>query len=103
VHAEDVDQGILGHRVVSGTGEELGRVVGLVQDRDGRARKIAFLESDGSEPRYVPLRYIRSIRDGEIRLAGPREGYHITRVHGSLGRQMADPAEDSDDDVWAPS
>src|SRR5687767_8648755 len=63
VHADDVDVGVLGHLVVSGTGEALGRVIGLVHDREGRARKIAFIEDDGGGPRYVPLRYIRSIRD----------------------------------------
>lgn len=81
--------------------------MGLVEDRDGRVRKIAFLEEDGGSPRYVPLRYIRTIHEGEIRLAGPREGYHITRVGnggaGGLGRKMADPPDEGDDDVWTPS
>lgn len=90
----------MGYRVVSGTGEELGRVLGILNDREGRPKKVCFAERDGDEPRFVPLQFVRDIRDGIVRLAGPREGYHITRVRtGSLGRAMADPVED-EDDVW---
>lgn len=83
---------------------------GVENDREGRPKKICFVEHDGDEPRYVPLRFVRDIRDGVIRLAGPREGYHITRVRGTsssraVGRVMADPMEDEDDadGVWAGS
>ena len=84
---------------------------GVENDREGRPKKICFVEHDGDEPRYVPLRFVRDIRDGTIYLAGPREGYHITRVRGdgsiprgAVGRVMADPVEDEDgDDVWAGS
>lgn len=69
---------------MSGTGEELGVAVGIEQDRFGEPKWITFVEADGAPPRKVKLRYVRSV-DGEcIRLAGPREGYHITRVHPAV-------------------
>jgi len=94
----------VGYRVLSGTGEELGHVLGVENDREGRPKKICFVEQAGDEPRYVPLRFVRDIRHGVITLAGPREGYHITRVRlpGAVGRAMADPVDD-EDDVWAGS
>lgn len=76
-------------------------MLGVENDREGRPKKICFVEHEGDEPRYVPLRFVRDIRDGVIRLAGPREGYHITRVRGA-GRVMADPIED-EDGFWAGS
>ena len=74
--------GLIGHRILSGTGEDLGVVVGIEPDRFGRPKKLAFLEDGASAPRFVPLKFVRDIRDGVVKLAGPREGYHITRVSG---------------------
>lgn len=68
----------------SGTGEDLGIVVGVQLDAAGRPRKLAFRERTGDAPRFVPLRYVREAKDGVVRLAGPREGYHITRVMPDL-------------------
>lgn len=72
--------GLVGHRLRSGTGEELGVVVGVENDRFGRPKKLAFVEEGSAEPRYVPLQFVRDVKEGEVTLAGPREGYHITRV-----------------------
>lgn len=96
----------MGYRVLSGTGEELGHVLGVENDRDGRPKKLCFVEHDGDEPRFVPLRFVRDIQQGVIRLAGPREGYHITRVRhpgGAVSRVMADPADEDEDATWAGS
>lgn len=68
-------------RLVSGTGEELGVVLGVVCDRFGLPKWLSFAEADGAPPRKVRLDFVRGVRDGAVRLAGPREGYHITRVH----------------------
>lgn len=76
--------GLLGHRILSGTGEELGVVVGVENDRFGRPKKLAFLERGSGIQRFVPLRFVRDIEAGVVRLAGPREGYHITRVMPDL-------------------
>lgn len=93
MHGDDA-AGLVGFRVVSGTGEELGRVTGVVAGPDGRARKLAFVEEDGDEPRFVSLKFVRAIVDGKVRLAGPREGYHITRVRQrSLVRFVPDRDE----------
>jgi hypothetical protein len=62
-------------------------VIGVAHDREGHPKKLAFLERGATEPRYVPLRYVRGIDGGVVRLAGPREGYHITRV-------MTDPGDE---------
>lgn len=70
-----------GLRVVSGTGEELGFAVGVERDRFGEPKWITFVEEDGLPPRRVKLRFVRSVGADGIRLAGPREGYHITRLH----------------------
>ena len=72
--------GLIGHRILSGTGEDIGVVVGVEPDRFGRPKKLAFLEEGAAAPRFVPLRFVRDIRDGVVKLAGPREGYHITKV-----------------------
>ena len=66
--------------VVSGTGEELGRVVGIETDRWGVPKRLRFLEEPSGALRLVPLRYVRDVQAGAIHLAGPREGYHITRL-----------------------
>lgn len=76
----EADRVVVGYRVLSGTGEELGRAVGLERDQDGIPKWLVFEESPGAPPRRVKLRFIRGVNDGVIRLAGPREGYHITRV-----------------------
>lgn len=89
-------EGIVGYRVVSGTGEDLGLVIGIDHDANGRPRKIAFLEQPGDEPRHVHLRFVRSIGEGVVVLAGPRDGYHITRVR----RAMPDLAAEEDGGVW---
>lgn len=80
----------MGWRVRSGTGEDLGVVVGVQFDANGRPRRLAFHEEGLDEPRSVPLRFVRDVRDGVVSLAGPREGYHITRV----GRVMREPEDD---------
>lgn len=70
---------VQGLRVLSGTGEDLGSAIGIVADRDGYPKWLAFTE-DGVHPRKVQLRWVRSVDGSAVRLAGPREGYHITRV-----------------------
>lgn len=67
-------------RLVSGTGEELGVVLGVEDDRFGRPKWLAFAEESGAPARKVRLDYVRGVSEGVVRLAGPREGYHITRV-----------------------
>lgn len=74
-----------GLRVVSGTGEDLGRALGVEHDRHGHPKWLSFTE-DGIHVRKVQLRWIKGVGVEGIRLAGPREGYHITRV-------MRDPDE----------
>lgn len=69
-------------RLVSGTGEELGTILGIEHDRHGQPKWLTFLETPHAPPRKVRLEHIRQIHDGTIHLAGPREGYHITRIHG---------------------
>jgi hypothetical protein len=56
--------------------------VGVQADRYGRPKWLAFLEDPASDlpPRLAPLRFVKSYGDGVVRLKGPREGYHITRV-----------------------
>lgn len=68
-------------------------IVGVQHDAEGNVRKIAFAERDGDEPRFVSLKFIRHVGDGTVRLAGPREGYHITRVRGPT-RVMRDPQDE---------
>lgn len=68
-------------RLVSGTGEELGTILGVQRDRAGNPKWLSFLEAPDAPPRKVRLDFIRSVGEGEVRLAGPREGYHITRLH----------------------
>ena len=100
---------LIGHRILSGTGEELGVVVGVENDRFGRPKKLAFLEAGATVARFVPLRFVRGIEDGIVRLAGPREGYHITRVTGTtaaepLARLMPDLIGDQDESgAWGGS
>jgi hypothetical protein len=88
--------GLEGWRVLSGTGEDLGVVVGIEHDAFGRPKKLAFVESEGDEPRFVPLRFLREVRDGAVRLAGPREGYHITRVRAPIRRMREWVGDDED-------
>ena len=66
---------------MSGTGEALGIVLGIESDRFGHPKWISFAEDARSPPRKVRLDFVRGVQDGVVRLAGPREGYHITRVH----------------------
>lgn len=74
-----------GLRLLSGTGEDLGVVLGVENDRRGHPKWLSFTE-DGVHARKVQLRFVRRVDGGAVRLAGPREGYHITRV-------MRDPDE----------
>jgi hypothetical protein len=53
--------------------------LGIERDRNGYPKWIAFTE-DGVHARKVQLRFVRSIGSEGVRLLGPREGYHITRV-----------------------
>ena|SRR5438552_4510908 len=76
--------GLVGHRLLSGTGETLGVVVGVEPDRFGRPKKLAFVEEGSGATRYVPLQFVRGIEDGVVKLAGPRQGYHITRTSARL-------------------
>lgn len=69
-----------GLRVVSGTGELLGIAVAIERDRHGQPKWLQFVETDGMPPRKVQLQWVRGVGTDEIRLAGPREGYHITRL-----------------------
>lgn len=64
----------------SGTGELLGVVVGIDLDRWGRPKHLRFQEPGSTEPRRAPLRVVRRVDGDGIHLAGPREGYHITRL-----------------------
>ena len=66
---------------MSGTGEELGTILGIECDRFGRPKWLRFQEDAASPERKVRLDFVRRVEAGEVRLAGPREGYHITRVH----------------------
>lgn len=71
----------MGLVLVSGTGERLGVIDGVIDDRWGRPKHLSFREPGaGGASRRVPLRFVRGVAQGEVRLAGPREGYHITRV-----------------------
>lgn len=93
---------LIGHKILSGTGEELGVVTGVENDRFGRPKKLVFREAGESATRFVPLRFVRGIEHGVVRLAGPREGYHITRVSGTtaaqpLARVMPDLLSDDDE------
>lgn len=67
--------------LVSGTGEELGTILGIERDRLGHPKWLTFIERGDVPPRKVRLDFVRDVSDGRVRLAGPREGYHITRVH----------------------
>ena len=77
-----------GLRVLSGTGEDLGLALGIERDRHGHPKWLSFTE-DGVHVRMVQLRWIKGVDADGVRLAGPREGYHITRVT----RVMRDPDE----------
>jgi hypothetical protein len=68
--------------LLSGTGEDLGVVVGVQADRFGNPKWLAFQEDpeSGLPPRLAPLKFVKSFEAGVVRLKGPREGYHITRV-----------------------
>lgn len=53
------------------------------------------------------LRFVRRIDEGVVELAGPREGYHITRVwrddapaSRAATRVMADPVEADEGAEW---
>lgn len=72
---------VVGKRLYSGTGEDLGIVLGVERDRMGHPKWLKFLEGPGAPPRKVRLDFVRGIEDGAVHLAGPREGYHITRLH----------------------
>lgn len=71
---------LVGLRLYSGTGELLGAVVGVVRDRYGRPKHLAFIEPGSAIERRAPLRVVRRVDDAGVHLAGPREGYHITRL-----------------------
>ena len=68
-------------RVWSGTGEDLGTVLGVERDRFGAPKWLAFLEAPDAPPRKVRLDFVRGVDAEGVRLRGPREGYHITRLH----------------------
>lgn len=71
---------LAGLRLYSGTGEELGVVVGVEIGRWGEPKKLVFTEDGGATRRVVPLRFVRRVEEHGVTLAGPREGYHITRL-----------------------
>lgn len=73
-----------GLRLRSGTGEDLGVVLGVLCDRTGHPKWLRFLEAEGAPERKVRLDFVRHVADGVVRLAGPREGYHITRLHHAV-------------------
>jgi hypothetical protein len=68
-------------RLWSGTGEELGVVLGIESDRFGVPKWLTFQESPDTPPRRVKLDFVRGVEADGVRLLGPREGYHITRVY----------------------
>lgn len=71
---------LVGLTLRSGTGEELGVVVDIEEDRWGRPKHLRFREPGSDELRRAPLRFIRSVHGGAVHMAGPREGYHIARL-----------------------
>lgn len=56
-------------------------VLGVLRDRMGHAKWLRFTETEGAPERKVRLDFVRHVDGTGIRLAGPREGYHITRLH----------------------
>lgn len=74
-------------RLWSGTGEELGTVMGVEQDRRGIPKWLTFLETPGAPLRKVNLEFVRGVDAQGIRVAGPRDGYHITRLHPADSRE----------------
>ena len=75
-----------GLRLLSGIGEELGLVLGVEHDKFGHPKWLSFQEQGAAAPRRVRLDFVRGVTGDSVVLAGPREGYHITRV-------MRDPEE----------
>lgn len=65
---------------MSGTGEDLGVAFAIARDRWGAPKWVLFRETPEGAPRRVKLSFVRGVAEGAIRLAGPREGFHITRV-----------------------
>lgn len=72
---------MVGQRLYSGTGEELGTILGVENDRTGAPKWICFLEGPHTPARKVRLDFVRAIMPEGVMLCGPREGYHITRLH----------------------
>lgn len=56
-------------------------ILGIEHDRAGFPKWITFLERPGAPVRKVRLDLVREVAEGRVRLAGPREGYHITRLY----------------------
>lgn len=56
-------------------------ILGIEHDRAGFPKWLTFLERPGATVRKVRLDLVRDIAQGRVRLAGPREGYHITRLY----------------------
>jgi hypothetical protein len=56
-------------------------ILGIALDRMGHPKWLRFSEAEGAPERKVRLDFVREIEGGQVRLAGPREGYHITRLH----------------------
>ena len=77
------DDAYVGLPLWSGTGEPLGVVVGVELDRWGAPKHLRFVEPGSDVPRRAPLRVVRHVDEDGIHLAGPREGYHITRLRAS--------------------
>lgn len=55
-------------------------IVGVEADAFGMPKWLTFVETPGAPPRRVKLEFVRDVDAQRVRLAGPRQGYHITRL-----------------------
>jgi len=75
-------QALLGKLVISGTGEPIGRVVGMEVDETDRPFAVRVREHGPGDARFrvVELEHVHAVDGDRIRCKGPRQGYHITRL-----------------------
>ncbi|HWG91661.1 MAG TPA: hypothetical protein VNZ52_12505 [Candidatus Thermoplasmatota archaeon] len=75
---------VLQKPVYSGLGEEIGVVVGVEPYPSGFAHKLHVREADPigtvEVVHTIDERFVKEVTTDRIRLKGPREGFHITRV-----------------------
>lgn len=70
------DAPLVGKPVINGCGSLLGHVVEVKGDPDGAVREIVVRQADGAKDWVVEAVHIKHVAD-DVRLKGPREGYHI--------------------------